>query len=205
MSNHTTEIRFSLTPADNSRLASLCGLHDEHIRQIEELLGVEISNRGNDFRVTGLPGIASSTETFLRKLYQNTGKGELLTPAGVHVALQALALEGQGDGKVEELIVPTPKRKIKTRSKRQRQYVQQMQTHDINFGIGPAGTGKTYLAVACAVEALQQSRVQRIMLVRPAVEAGERLGFYQGTWSRRSIPIYDHFTTHYTICWALRK
>jgi len=195
LSTHTTEIRFSLTPADNSRLASLCGLHDEHIRQIEESLGVEISNRGNDFRVSGMPDIASSTETFLKQLYKTTGKGELLTPAGVHVALQELTFEDHGDDKIEELIVPTPKRKIKTRSKRQRQYVQQIQTHDINFGVGPAGTGKTYLAVACAVEALQQSRVQRIMLVRPAVEAGERLGFLPGDLEQKVDPylrpLYD--------------
>ncbi|MEE8388126.1 MAG: PhoH family protein [Acidiferrobacterales bacterium] len=195
MSTQTSEIRFSLTPADNSRLASLCGLHDEHIRQIEESLGVEISNRGNNFRVTGKPDIASSVETFLKDLYKTTGKGELLTPSGVHVALQEMALDEQGDPDVQDLIVPTPKRKVKTRSKHQRQYVQNIQTHDINFGVGPAGTGKTYLAVACAVEALQQSGVQRIMLVRPAVEAGERLGFLPGDLEQKVEPylrpLYD--------------
>jgi phosphate starvation-inducible PhoH-like protein len=195
LSTHTTEIRFSLTPADNSRLASLCGLHDEHIRQIEESLGVEISNRGNDFRVTGKPEFASSTEIFLKNLYKTTGAGELLTPTGVHMALQELTLEEQVDHDSEELIIPTPKRKIKTRSKRQQQYVRNIQIHDINFAVGPAGTGKTYLAVACAVEALQQSRVQRIMLVRPAVEAGERLGFLPGDLEQKVDPylrpLYD--------------
>ena len=195
MSTNTTEIRFSLTPADNSRLASLCGQQDEHIRQIEESLGVEISNRGNDFRVTGTPELAESTERFLKDLYRHTGSGESLTPAGVHIALQQAALEIQGEKNAEEILVPTPKRKVKTRSAHQAQYVRNIQTHDINFGVGPAGTGKTHLAVACAVEALQQARVQRILLVRPAVEAGERLGFLPGDLEQKVDPylrpLYD--------------
>lgn len=156
---------------------------------------MEISNRGNDFRVTGKPDTASSAEIFLKDLYKITGKGELLTPSGVHVALQEMALEHQGDPDVKDLVVPTPKRKIKTRSKHQRQYVLNIQTHDINIGVGPAGTGKTYLAVACAVESLQQSQVQRIILVRPAVEAGERLGFLPGDLEQKVEPylrpLYD--------------
>jgi len=195
LSTNTTEIRFSLTPADNSRLASLCGQQDEHIRQIEESLGVEISNRGNDFRVTGTPELAESTERFLKDLYRHTGSGESLTPAGVHIALQQAALEIQGEKNAEEILVPTPKRKVKTRSAHQAQYVRNIQTHDINFGVGPAGTGKTHLAVACAVEALQQARVQRILLVRPAVEAGERLGFLPGDLEQKVDPylrpLYD--------------
>ncbi len=195
LSTNTTEIRFRLNPADNSRLASLCGLQDEHIRQIEESLGVEISNRGNDFCVTGTPELADSTERFIKNLYQHTDSGELLTPAGVHIALQQMALEVQGEKNVEAIVVPTPKRKVKTRSAHQSAYVNNIQTHDINFGIGPAGTGKTYLAVACAVEALQQARVQRIMLVRPAVEAGERLGFLPGDLEQKVDPylrpLYD--------------
>ncbi len=170
-------------------------MHDENIRQIEDSLGVVISNRGNDFRVTGHPDVVRSTKIFLKNLYRNTDKGELLTPAGIHLALQDMTLEEQGDSDVEELIIPTPKRKIKTRSNTQRLYVHNIQTHDISFGVGPAGTGKTYLAVACAVEALQQSRVQRIMLVRPAVEAGERLGFLPGDLEQKVDPylrpLYD--------------
>lgn len=195
LNTQTSEIRFSLIPADNSRLASLCGQQDENIRQIEESLGVVISNRGNDFRVTGNPDVVSSTKVFLKNLYRSTDKGELLTPAGVHMALQDMTLEEQSGSDVDELIIPTPKRKIKTRSKMQRLYVHNIQTHDISFGVGPAGTGKTYLAVACAVEALQQSRVQRIMLVRPAVEAGERLGFLPGDLEQKVDPylrpLYD--------------
>lgn len=156
---------------------------------------MEISNRGNDFRVTGKADIANSAEIFLKKLYKTTGKGELLTPSGVHVALQEIALSEQEDTSTDALAIPTPKRKIKTRNKHQLLYARNIQTHDINFGVGPAGTGKTYLAVACAVEALQQSRVQRIMLVRPAVEAGERLGFLPGDLEQKVEPylrpLYD--------------
>ncbi len=156
---------------------------------------MEISNRGNDFRVMGKADIANSAEIFLKKLYKTTGKGELLTPSGVHVALQEIALSEKEDASTDALAIPTPKRKIKTRNKHQLLYAKNIQTHDINFGVGPAGTGKTYLAVACAVEALQQSRVQRIMLVRPAVEAGERLGFLPGDLEQKVEPylrpLYD--------------
>ncbi len=195
MSTNITEISFRLKPADNRRLASLCGLQDEHIRQIEESLGVEITNRGNNFRVSGSQEIANSTEGFLKDLYHHTDSDELLTPASVHMALQRLTLNIQGESGDEDIIIPTPKRKIRTRSPRQRSYVQNIQAHDINFSIGPAGTGKTYLAVACAIEALQQARVQRIMLVRPMVEAGERLGFLPGDLEQKVDPylrpLYD--------------
>ena len=194
MSANQTEIRFSLTPADNRRLASLCGHQDEHIRQIEESLGVVISNRGNDFRVSGQAETAESTEKFLRELYSATDEDEVLTPARIHVALQQLMFNPP-DADDEDVVVTTPKRKVRARSPHQRQYVRNIQTHDINFGIGPAGTGKTWLAVACAVEALQQSQVQRIVLVRPAVEAGERLGFLPGDLEHKVDPylrpLYD--------------
>jgi len=188
-------IEFSLTPADNRRLASLCGGHDEHIKQIEEYLGVEIANRGNIFRVTGLPEESRVASELLRELYDVTEGREELTLAGVHGALQKLALrvpEGEDD---RETTLRTPKRIVRGRSPRQREYVRNILTHDINFGIGPAGTGKTYLAVACAVEALESSRVQRILLVRPVVEAGERLGFLPGALEQKIDPylrpLYD--------------
>ncbi len=194
MSANRTEIRFSLTPADNRRLASLCGHHDEHIRQIEESLGVVISNRGNDFRISGQADTAESTERFLRDLYRATDEDEALTPARVHVALQQLMFSPP-EANEEDVVVTTPKRKVRARSAHQREYVRNIQTHDINFGIGPAGTGKTWLAVACAVEALQQGQVQRIVLVRPAVEAGERLGFLPGDLEQKVDPylrpLYD--------------
>ncbi|HYA36850.1 MAG TPA: PhoH family protein [Candidatus Methylomirabilis sp.] len=189
-------IEFSFTPADNRRLASLCGSHDEHLKQIEEYLGVEIANRGNVFRITGLAEESQAASQLLRELYDATEGNEALTLAGVHVALQKLALrvpEGADDDR--ETTLRTPKRIVRGRGPRQRQYVRNILTHDINFGIGPAGTGKTYLAVACAVEALETNRVQRLLLVRPVVEAGERLGFLPGDLEQKIDPylrpLYD--------------
>ncbi len=189
-------IEFSLTPADNRRLASLCGSHDEHLKQIEEYLGVEIANRGNAFRITGLAEESQAAAQLLKELYDATAGDAALTLAGVHVALQKLALrlpEGGEDDR--ETTLRTPKRIVRGRGPRQRQYVRNILTHDINFGIGPAGTGKTYLAVACAVEALETNRVQRLLLVRPVVEAGERLGFLPGDLEQKIDPylrpLYD--------------
>jgi len=173
-------IEFSLAPADNHRLAELCGGQDEHIRQIEEYLGVEIANRGNKFRITGKPEESQSAVRLLHELYDTTGTGEPLTPAGIHVALQQIAYQPPTGETEPDTDIRTPKRVVRARSPRQREYVRNILTHDINFGVGPAGTGKTYLAVACAVEAFEASRVERIVLVRPVVEAGERLGFLPG-------------------------
>ena len=188
-------IEFSLTPADNRRLASLCGSHDEHLKQIEEYLGVEIANRGHVFRVTGAPEESSAALRLLKELYDATQGDEALTLAGVHVALQKLALRGPEQEDDRETALRTPKRIVRGRGTRQRQYIRNILTHDINFGIGPAGTGKTYLAVACAVEALETNRVQRILLVRPVVEAGERLGFLPGDLEQKIDPylrpLYD--------------
>jgi len=188
-------IEFSLTPADNRRLASLCGSHDEHLKQIEEYMGVEIANRGNVFRVTGAPEESSAASQLIKDLYDATKADEALTLAGVHVMLQKFALRGPEEEDDRETTLRTPKRIVRGRGSRQRQYVRNILTHDINFGIGPAGTGKTYLAVACAVEALETSRVQRILLVRPVVEAGERLGFLPGALEQKIDPylrpLYD--------------
>jgi phosphate starvation-inducible PhoH-like protein len=188
-------VEFSLTPADNHRLAELCGSHDEHIRQIEEYLGVEIANRGNNFRVTGKPDESQNAERVLRELYAVTGGGDPLTPAGIHTTLQQLAYQTPSGDTEPSTDIRTPKRVVRARSPRQREYVRNIFTHDINFGIGPAGTGKTYLAVACAIEALEATRVERIVLVRPVVEAGERLGFLPGGLQEKIDPylrpLYD--------------
>jgi phosphate starvation-inducible protein PhoH and related proteins len=190
-------IEFSLTPADNRRLAELCGQHDQHLRQIEEYLGVEIANRGNDFRVVGPLDQSRSAERVIKSLYDATVDQEPLTLAGVHMALQEsntprLQVADNGASETE---LRTPKRLVRPRGPRQTDYVRAILTHDINFGIGPAGTGKTYLAVAAAVEALESSRVQRIVLVRPVVEAGERLGFLPGALEEKIDPylrpLYD--------------
>ncbi len=189
---------FSLTPADNNRLASLCGLHDEHLRQIEDYTGVEISNRGNDFRIVGEQETAGRVQSLLRNLYASTSSNpekDVLTPGSVHLALQQLTREGGQVAEESDTSLHLPKRVVTGRSPHQRQYLRNILTHDINFSIGPAGTGKTYLAVACAVEALQSHRVQRIVLVRPAVEAGERLGFLPGDLEQKVDPylrpLYD--------------
>ena len=174
----------------------LCGSHDEHLKQIEEYLGVEIANRGNRFRIRGNPEESASAAQVLKALYADTADHQTLTLAGVHLALQQLALRPPGEEEADrETALRTPKRMVQPRGPRQRQYVRHILTHDINFGIGPAGTGKTYLAVACAVEALEASRVQRIVLVRPVVEAGERLGFLPGALEQKIDPylrpLYD--------------
>jgi len=188
-------IEFSLAPADNRRLASLCGIHDEHIKQIEEYLGVQIANRGNLFRVTGQTDDSTAASQLLKELYDTTEGSEDLTLAGVHAALQRLAMRVPEQEDDRETTLRTPKRIIRGRGPRQRQYIRNILTHDINFGIGPAGTGKTYLAVACAVEALETNRVQRLLLVRPVVEAGERLGFLPGDLEQKIDPylrpLYD--------------
>jgi phosphate starvation-inducible PhoH-like protein len=205
LSSKPDQVSFTLAPADNNRLASLCGLHDEHIRQIEHSLKVEIANRGNHFRVTGAPDRVSSTEALLRSLYDATDSAEPLTPDGIHLAIQELHAGGMEtaspnttddtDETESLLLLKTPKRQIRPRSNRQRDYIRKILTHDISFGIGPAGTGKTYLAVACAVSALMNQEVQRIVLVRPAVEAGERLGFLPGDLGEKIDPylrpLYD--------------
>jgi phosphate starvation-inducible PhoH-like protein len=188
-------VEFSLTPADNRRLASVCGLHDAHLRQIEEYLGVEIANRGNLFRVTGQPDLAKSARRVLKELYKSTADDSAITPSGVHMALQQLSMHALEADEGPDSTLRTPKRVIRPCSARQRQYIRNILTHDVNFGIGPAGTGKTYLAVACAIDALENNQVARIILVRPAVEAGERLGFLPGDLGQKVDPylrpLYD--------------
>ena len=188
-------VEFSLTPADNRRLANLCGQRDEHLRQIEEYLGVEIANRGGDFRVTGPGDKSRNAERVIKALYDATGEAEPLTLAGVHLALQHSTMPAASNEGEPESDLRTPKRIVRPRGPHQREYVRSILTHDINFGVGPAGTGKTYLAVACAIESLEAARVQRIVLVRPVVEAGERLGFLPGALEDKVDPylrpLYD--------------
>jgi phosphate starvation-inducible PhoH-like protein len=187
-----------LEPADNSRLANLCGQFDEHLRQIERRLNVEIASRGNRFRVTGNPGAAHIGSEVIRHLFQLTGS-ERLDPERVHMCLQESAMnDGQfaesemstdadvGDGSAYE--IQTRRKRIRARGLNQRAYLKSIREHDLAFGIGPAGTGKTYLAIASAIDALENDLVRRIVLVRPAVEAGERLGFLPGDMSQKVDP-----------------
>jgi phosphate starvation-inducible PhoH-like protein len=187
-------IEFSLKPADNQRLASLCGLQDEHIRQIEEFLGVEIANRGHEFRINGQSQNAMSAEKVLKNLYASTDETDIITPSSVHLALKGSDVDDEAMKK-DDILIKTPKQLVKANNRHQQQYLHNILTSDITFGVGPAGTGKTFLAVACAVEALQTHQVQRILLVRPAVEAGEHLGFLPGDLGQKVDPylrpLYD--------------
>jgi phosphate starvation-inducible PhoH-like protein len=190
----------TLEPNDTRRLANLCGQFDAHLRQIESRLNVEIRTRGNQF---SLHGTADSTDTagrLLQQLYTDTRDGHDLTPDDVHLALAGVNTGAAVAGEPGEqlTLIRTKKCTVKPRGQNQQKYVRLIQTHDINFGIGPAGTGKTYLAVACAVEALLKDEVERILLVRPAVEAGEKLGFLPGDLSRKWTPTCARSTTHST-------
>ena len=191
---------FTLEPADNLRLANLCGQFNEHLRLIEERLGVEVNNRGNIFTVLGDSAPVQVAEQVLLQLYADTTQGELKAER-VHLLLQEMHVHDDVDvneGEVADKLdvsITTRHGIIKGRGTNQHRYLHNILTHDINFGVGPAGTGKTYLAVACAVEALEKQTVQRIVLVRPAVEAGERLGFLPGDLAQKVDPylrpLYD--------------
>jgi phosphate starvation-inducible PhoH-like protein len=185
-----------LEPADNKRLANLCGQFDEHLRQIERRLNVEIASHGNRFRITGQPGAAQIGGDLLLSLFQLTDD-ERLDPERVHMMLQESVMNerdaadaGAKSPVPEEdaLCIQTERKLVKPRGANQRAYVRSIHDYDLAFGVGPAGTGKTYLAVACAVEALSNEEVRRIVLVRPAVEAGERLGFLPGDMSQKVDP-----------------
>lgn len=192
-------IEFQLRPDDNKRLANLCGQFDEHLKQIEGRLGVELQNRGGDFRVSGSDKVVRSARSVVQSLYDATRR-ETLTPEKIHLYLQEADLheednQSDDDGEHATADIATRRVKIRCRGKNQIQYVQNIRDYDLSFGIGPAGTGKTYLAVACAVEALEREQVRRLVLVRPAVEAGERLGFLPGDLTQKVDPylrpIYD--------------
>jgi phosphate starvation-inducible PhoH-like protein len=184
-----------LQPEDNRRLANLCGQLDSNIRQIERRLGIEINNRGNVFKLKGSRTAVNGACELLKDLYDASGR-ENITPELVQLHLQRQGV----DATVHKLdrddwIVKSRRGLIRVRGEHQSDYIKAIRSADLTFGIGPAGTGKTYLAVACAVEALETGRVDRLVLVRPAVEAGERLGFLPGDLSQKIDPylrpIYD--------------
>jgi phosphate starvation-inducible PhoH-like protein len=190
----------TLEPDDARHLAMLCGHLDSHLRQIEQRLGISISARGNQFQLSGPHASVATAEQLLRHLYAEVCQGVGLGPESLHLQLQEAGLEdmvamGQDPTIAPIPIIRTKRASIKPRGKNQQSYVRTIKECDINFGIGPAGTGKTYLAVACGVEALLEERVRRILLVRPAVEAGEKLGFLPGDLSQKIDPylrpLYD--------------
>ena len=192
-------LALELEPADTLRLANLCGQFDEHLKQIESRLGVDIFCRGNLFTVQGPDRTCRATRSLLLGLY-GLSATEVLTPELINLHLQEsgiaeLGADGEQPNADEEVSVMTKRGIVRGRGPNQRNYLRNIIRHAINFGVGPAGTGKTYLAVACAVAALQDDQVQRIVLVRPAVEAGERLGFLPGDMAQKVDPylrpLYD--------------
>nr|WP_298415867.1 PhoH family protein [uncultured Halomonas sp.] len=179
------------------RLANLCGQRDEHLKLIESRLGVTLRNRGNTFQMAGPGTRVKAAANILEHLYRETESSDL-EPETVHLYLQESgveALEEDEGGDEGDVVIRTTRALVKPRGFNQQSYVANIRKHDINFGIGPAGTGKTYLAVAAAVEALNQQEVRRILLVRPAVEAGEKLGFLPGDLAQKIDPylrpLYD--------------
>lgn len=186
-----------LEPADNRRLANLCGQFDEHLRQIERRLGVEVNNRGNVFRVIGEQRSVQATGELLRDLYRTTDN-EILSPHSINLYLQEAGVDAlleEVAQTTEDISIKTKRGIIRGRGPHQVAYLRAIQNQDISFGIGPAGTGKTYLAVASAVDAMERDKVRRLILTRPAVESGERLGFLPGDLNQKIDPylrpLYD--------------
>ncbi len=181
-----------LEPADTARLAAVCGPFDEHLRLIEEAFGVRLANRGTHFRIEGPEAQGVEAAGVLRRLYEAAAIRPLNRESVEAALREAHGAVAAGRG---EAGIRTHRRSVHPRGARQSSYVADIRTHDLTFGIGPAGTGKTYVAVACAVEALETEQVRRLILVRPAVEAGERLGFLPGDLAQKVDPylrpIYD--------------
>ena len=196
--DHPSTLDLTLEPEDNERLANLCGPLEGHLRLIERRLGIEVNNRGNRFHLVGMPEAVAAGRELLKRLYAASAD-EVLDVHGVHLLLQESGVEALLDKAARpdlpEVIIKTQRGTIRGRGPHQQEYLHKIVTHDINFGIGPAGTGKTFLAVACAIDALERQSVRRILLVRPAVEAGERLGFLPGDLAQKIDPylrpLYD--------------
>lgn len=186
-----------MSPFDNDRLALLCGQFDENIKRIDNLMRVRINRRGNTFKAfSESDDSARASLEIIRHLYRETESSNAITLKMVDLYIQESGLEYTPQNPDTNIsLIKTPRVQIKPRGENQNLYVNSIKKHDINFGIGPAGTGKTYLAVACAVEALNNEEVKRILLVRPAVEAGEKLGFLPGDLAQKVDPylrpLYD--------------
>lgn len=191
-------LAFQLEPQEQRRLAELCGQMQQHITLIESQLKVEIANRGHLFQISGDEGRVRQARFVIEQLYQKTG-ADVLNQDDVHLALRdagaTLAHDVQSHGAGKDIRIETKRGTITGRGDNQRRYLKRIFEHAVNFGIGPAGTGKTYLAVAAAVAYLAEDKVRKVILVRPAVEAGERLGFLPGDMTQKVDPylrpLYD--------------
>ena len=196
-----------LEPADNQRLNSLCGPYDDNIKQLERRLGIEINHRGNLFAITGDAICAKATAEILQSIYKQTKvKDKIIDiePEQIHLIIKESGVLEKVSEHLpsyvdlygsKQVMIKTKRGVIKPRTPNQAQYIAHVLDYDISFGIGPAGTGKTYLAVAAAVDALEKQQIRRIVLTRPAVEAGEKLGFLPGDLSQKVDPylrpLYD--------------
>lgn len=191
-------LSFQLDPQDQHRLAELSGEMNRHFRLIEEQLKVNINNRGHLFQIEGDEGRIAQARFVIESLYEQTGAG-VLNNDDVHLALRdagaTLSSEVRASGEGKDIRIETKRGTITGRGSNQRRYLKRIFSHAVNFGVGPAGTGKTYLAVAAAVSYLAQDKVRKVILVRPAVEAGERLGFLPGDMTQKVDPylrpLYD--------------
>jgi phosphate starvation-inducible PhoH-like protein len=189
------EVRdLSLEAADNTRLGNFAGPMEQNLRHVEERLGVEVRRRGHQLQVLGPPAVVDNARAVLTRMFELSAT-ETMSPERVHLCVQELGfpaagvpVAGEPAAGAGEVVVQTQRGGIRGRGVNQRQYLDNIRAHDLTFGIGPAGTGKTYLAVASAVEALHSGSVRRIVLVRPAVEAGERLGFLPGDLAQKVDP-----------------
>ena len=186
-------LRHEFTPIDNRRLARLCGPTDAHLRTVESAFDVRITRRQAAFRIEGAKPRAEAALAVLHDLYERATR--LLDPQAVALAVGGPSAPPNGGDATASPVLHTRRADLAGRTPNQVQYLRQILSHDLSFGIGPAGTGKTFLAVACAVDALERSTVQRIVLTRPAVEAGERLGFLPGDLAQKVDPylrpLYD--------------
>ena len=193
-------LRFNLDPDDQDRINRLCGPTNSTLKQIEEALEIKISNRGSKFKVRGNSPNTSAAETVLKGLYQKLEKKTLVPPEEIHLYLREVmnqnsstdASSNQGN---EKITLKTPKTLVSPKGKNQQKYLEVISNKELVFGIGPAGTGKTYLAVAAAVNELITGKVEKVVVTRPAVEAGEKLGFLPGDLSQKVDPylrpLYD--------------
>ncbi|MGB0845382.1 MAG: PhoH family protein [Thiolinea sp.] len=166
---------------------NLCGQFDQHLRLLESRLAVEINNRGHQFQISGQPAIIQTAVNLIQDIYRQTAEATL-DPEQIHLFLQQANLDAVDKHTQSDIRIRTRRGFIRPKGMTQARYIENIRTHDVNFGVGPAGTGKTWLAVACAVEALERDEVRRLVLVRPAVEAGERLGFLPGDLSQKIDP-----------------
>src|SRR5215831_1028236 len=198
MTNRREREEFTLTPLDNRALANLCGPLDANLRQIEAALDVAITHRGGAFTVSGAPAQTRLAAEVVHRFYALAEKPlsvDDIQLGLIELTTQRATAPGVPAGDDDSARLRTRRADLHGRTPNQALYLKHIQEHDITFGIGPAGTGKTYLAVACAVDALERDAVKRLVLVRPAVEAGERLGFLPGDMAQKVDPylrpLYD--------------